>query len=212
MRRVGLALAAGLALLAIGIGVTLSSSPVMEAGSNSIPAAELLANLKGPVTVCQAGEALPRGTSEVRLSLFAIFGPRLTVKAYSGGRVLTSGVRGVGWVGDMVAVPVRRLSRGVSGAKLCIALGPADEYVLMVGHRSASAVAATDRRGQKLPGRMRIEYVRPASRSWLSLATLVAGRMGVGHAPSGASTVLLLTVLMAAVIAAASWLAVRELR
>jgi hypothetical protein len=210
--RVRLALAAGLALTAIAIGATLTRSPTTVAWTDSTPLVGPLAKTKHSARACQADETLPQGTSAVRISLFAIFGPRLTVKALSGKRVLTSGVRGSGWTGEVVTVPVRPVRHGASHVKLCFALGRTDEVVELTGSPTSPAEATTTGDGRRLPGRMRIEYVKPDRRSWWSLTSSVARRMGLGRAAAGTWVVLLVMAVMAVVVAGASWLTVRELR
>jgi len=209
--RVRVALAAGLALMAIAVGATLTDSPPTVAWTDSTPLTEPLTQTMRSARVCQADEMLPRGTSAVRLSLFAIFGPRLTVKAYAGGRVLTSGVRDAGWTGEVVTVPVQPVRHGASHVKLCFALGRTSEVIGMIGGPASPGQARAVGDGQQLGGRMRIEYVKPGRRSWWSLAPSVARRMGLGHTAAGTWIVLLLLAVMAAVLAGASWLAVKEL-
>jgi hypothetical protein len=210
--RVRLALVAGLALVAIAIGVTLTDSPPTVAWTDSTPLVVPIAQTKRGAHACQGGETLPRGTSAVRVSLFAVFGPRVSVKVLSGERVLTSGARGSGWIGETVTVPLRPLRHGASHVEVCFVLGRTGGLVSMVGAPASPAAATRAGHGQRLPGRMRIEYVTPGRRSWWSLASSVARRMGLGHAPAGTWIVLLLAAVMAAVLAGASWLTVRELR
>jgi hypothetical protein len=212
MTRVGVALAAGLALLAIAIGATLTRSPTTVAWTDSTPLRGPLAQTTHSELACQGGELLPRGTSAVRLSLFAIYGPRLTVRVLSGKRVLTSGVRDAGWTGEIVTVPVQPVRHRAAHVKLCFALGRTDEAISMVGAPASPTTAATAADGQRLPGRMRIEYMAPGPRSWWSLASWVARRMGLGRAAAGTWVVLLVMAAMTAVVAGASWLTVRELR
>ncbi len=210
--RIGPALAVGLTLMAIAIGVTLTRSPPTVAWSDSTPLNGAIAQTKTSARACQGDETLPPGASAVRLSLFAVYGPRLSVAVLSGGRVLTSGVRDAGWTGEVVTVPVRPVRHGASHVKLCFALGRTDELVAIAGAPASPALAMTTGDGHRLPGRMRIEFVRPGRRSWWSLASSVARRMGLGHTAAGTWVVLLLAAVMAAVLAGASWLTVRELR
>lgn len=210
--RVGVTLALGLALLTAAIAATLSGSPVVVLRSSSIQPAEVLAETNGQAGACQAGETLPAGTSAVRLSLQSVLGPRVSLTALSGSRLLTRGVAGSGWTGGDVTVPVRRLARGVPRMRICFRLGPTEEAVSIVGTRTGRAVAAASGEGRALPGRMRIEYLRAAHKSWWSMADVVARRMGLGRAPAGGWIAIPLFMLMAGVVASASWLAFREMR
>jgi hypothetical protein len=207
--RVRPALVAGLTLLAIAIGVTLTRSPIVVAWSDPTPSNAQIAQTRISARACQADEVLPPGASAARLSLFAVFGPRVSVAVLSGGRVLTSGVRGAGWTGGAVTVPPRPLRRGASHVKLCFALGPMNEVVELIGSPASPAEATTAGDGRRLPGRIRIEFLKPGRRSWWSLASSVARRMGLGHTAAGTWVVLLLAAAMATVLAGASWLTVR---
>jgi hypothetical protein len=210
-RRVSLALGAGLALLTIAIGLTLTRSPPLLAGTNSIPAATRVATTTRSAGACQANEVLPADTSAIRLSLEASLGPRVTVKALSGKRVLTHGERPAGWTGLGVTVPVKRVPQSTSGVKICFAFAVENELVSIFGQRTPATVAATYPEGT-LPGRMRIEYLRPGRSSWWSLALSVSRRMGLGRAWAGTWIVLLVLALMVTAATLASWLVLRDLR
>jgi hypothetical protein len=212
MTRTTVTLAVGLALVAIGLGVTLSGSPVAVVRSNGITAFGTFAETTKGAGACQAGETLPAGISLIRVSLTSDLGPRMSVSVRSGRQVLTAGVVGSGWLGGSVAVPVRPLARTASDVKVCFRFGPTDEAVGIVGAQTSPALAARSLAGDALPGRLKIEYLRAGSGSWWSQAMTVARRIGLGRAPSGTWIVLLLLALMGAAVACASWLTIRELR
>jgi hypothetical protein len=197
--------------MAIAFGLTLSRSPVALVGRNSVENYEEIGPLRGPGTVCQSGEALPRGTSAVQLPLYAIYGPRLTVTASSEGRVITRGERGSGWIGETVTVQVNHVSRSFSGVNICTTLGHTDEEVGVSGDKTHTAAAVTDR-GRPLGGRMKIEYLHSGHRSWWSLASWVAGHMGVLRAPSGSIVALLVILGIAGMVLITAWLTIKELR
>jgi Predicted membrane protein (DUF2142) len=200
MRGVRIALAVGLALLALALALTLSSSPSAVAPTHPIAVDTLLGETRHGSTICQFGETVPRGTTALRFSLKALIGPRLNVTARAGGRLVTSGEHGPGWIAGDVTVPVRRVARTVTGAKVCIGFALSQETVAMAGGRTPPRIAATAG-GQTLPGRMKIEYLRPGHRSWWSLAHSLARRLGLGRAWAGAWVALLALALMAAVLA-----------
>jgi hypothetical protein len=212
MSRVGLTLMAGLALLAIALVVTLSGSPMLVAQSNATPADEPILEAKSGAGACQDGEVLPAHTSAIRLILEADAGPRVTLTALSGTRVLTSGVAESAWTGAGVTVPVRPVARAVSHVRICFSLGQSAEEVVLGGSHTSAAVAAIGGGGHALPGRFTVEYMRSAHSSWWSLAQSVARHIGLGRAPSGGWVVLLLLTSMAVAVASASRLLVRELR
>ncbi|HTU77357.1 MAG TPA: hypothetical protein VMF09_01200 [Solirubrobacteraceae bacterium] len=211
MSRVRIALAAGLALLAIALGLTLARSPAVVARKSDTPVTEdRLAVTATSARYCQSEEQLPAGASAIRLSLAADTGPRVDVSVSSGGRTLTSGTQGAGWTGRVVTVPVRPLARTVGAVTVCASVRPRFEQVLVFGVPAAPALAARDGR-QTLPGRMTIEYLRRGSRSWASLAPSIARRLGLGRTAAGTWNALLAVELLVAIGVLASMLVLKEL-
>ncbi len=210
MTPVRVVLAAGLTLIVIAAVVTLLHAPSTVAASNGVPRTAIVSKQASVSSGCQGGEALPAGTSAVRLSLDAVIGPRVTVTVLRGSRVVTSGTEGTGWYGSAVTVPVRRVDGGVADVTVCFGLRLETGDVMVVGAPTARAVAAVAD-GQPLSGRMRIEYLRRGDRSWWSQVVPVVEHMGLGRAASGTWIVLPIAALIAASIALASWLVVREL-
>jgi hypothetical protein len=144
MRGVRIALVAGLALTALGLALTLSSAPAVVAPTRSVPIEGELEETQRGVSVCQGNETVPGGTTAIRLSLKAMLGPRIELKAFAGGRILTSGRSLAGWTSGAVTVPVRRVARTVTGAKVCLALAVRDETVMVLGgHTPTSSAAVT---------------------------------------------------------------------
>ncbi len=212
MARAPAALCAGLVLTAVAVGVTLTRSPPIVVASNHVLLKTTIAKTEQSAQACQTEVVLPSGITGVRLSLFASYGPRIAVKILSGERVLTNGQRGAGWNGRIPTVPLSPVRRSVSDVQFCFTLGSTDGLVNIDGSETPAAVAAVGGGGQRLSGRMRVEYLKPDPRSWWSLATPVARRLGLGRWPAGTWIALLAVGLMAAVVVAVSWLTVRELR
>jgi hypothetical protein len=213
MREARVALAAGLTLTAIAIGVVLSRSPPAVTRSTPMTAAVGFGTSPVGARICQSGEVLPRGTTAIRVWLEAVIGPPVSVEASAGSRLLTRGARGPGWTTGSITIPVRTVTRTVSRVTVCVNVSQPREPIGVHGVRTATAVAAFDRQGPlprtahasapqyregPLPGRMVIEYLRPGERSWWSLATSVARRMGLGRAASGTWIAVLAIVLMLA--------------
>jgi hypothetical protein len=191
--RVRLALAIGLAATLAALGVVLAGSPVTVAGSNGVPVRGAIAYLHGGQTVCQPGGTVPRGTNAVRISLGANAGPTVAVRILSGSEVVSEGSRGAGWgIAESVTVPLRRVSQTVYDASVCAVLGAVVEPI----EANGEIVATETGRGV---ARLRMEYLRPGSSAWLSLASSVASHMGAGHAPAGAWVAYLVIALMFAV-------------
>lgn len=214
MREARLSLAAGLVLIALGLVAVLSRAPASVAHANGIAAADPLARLTDGGRLCQAGESLPDGTSTIVLSLSAFHGPRVTLEAFvpgGGGRALTRGEQGSNWTGRTVTVPVHPVSGLVHDATVCVAFSTRHEPVSPFGQPTTPALAASDR-GAPLPGRMRIEYLRPGERSWWSYVASIVRHMGFGRARTGTWVAFVAIAAMLAAVATAAGALVRELR
>lgn len=205
-----MALIVGLALLAIAIGVLLTRSPVEVAATNSIPAPSPVEYVNGGSTACQPGGTIPKGTTAIRISASQNTGPMVTLEALSGPLIVARGERAAGWgIDETVTVPVKRVAHAIPNAKICAVFGPALEAVqingVLVRPTGVSGTPETE-------AGFAVEYLRPGSSSWWSLASAVGRRMGFGHAPSGTWIVFLLLVLTITIVALASRLLLRELR
>lgn len=210
--RVTIALVAGMALFALVLVFVLSGSPREVISTNSVVAANTFVETTASARACQDGETLPRGASAIRLSLYSIAGPSVSVRALSGSRVLTGGEVGSGWTGGSVSVPVHAVSATAANVKVCFSLGAVTEKVAIVGSNAAPGRSAVAADGTPLGGRLKVEYLRSATGSWWSHATNVARRIGLGRAPTGGWVALLPIALMGLALTGASWLVLRELR
>ncbi len=204
-----IALAVGLAVIAAAFVVTLSHSPLTVARGDSATAGGLVSTNQ-PARACQTEEALPQGTSAIRLALLAALGPRVTVQVLSGSRMLTQGAYPAGWSSGSVTVPVSPVARAAAPVKVCFAFGSMNGLVTLRGWRARPAVAASSNEGP-LPGRMGIEYLRPSHRSWWSFTAATIRRKGLGHAAGGIANALLVVALAVAFVALSSWLVVKVL-
>jgi hypothetical protein len=210
MRSVRIALAGGLALVGIAVGVTLAQAPTTVIASDGIADETEVASTRSAAKACQAGETVPAGTTAIRLALAAELGPRVTVTVFSGAAVVTRGTRGSGWTEASVTVPVKRVPHTIAAARVCFALARPIEAVAIFG-RKTPATGALSSGAQRLPGRVAIEYVRRGSASWLSLVPSIARRMGRGHAWAGTWVVFVLVAAMACGLALCCRLVLREL-
>jgi hypothetical protein len=210
MRSVRIALAVALALVFVTVGAVLSHSPLIVAGANSIEA-PLYRNgsVQANASSCQPAGIVPRGTSAIRISLGANVDPRIGVKVFADSRLLTEGERGAGGgLNANATVPVRRVQNTVSGALVCITLGPSAEEVGIRGiptQPNARGVYSLQ------DVRLRLEYLRPGPKSWWSLASSIAFRFGLGRAVSGTWIGFLVLAGMLAVAALAARLTLQEL-
>ncbi len=202
---VRLALAAGLALVAVALGLLLSSSPLTVAGTNGIPAHLAITYTRSSNLGCQRFGVLPQGTEAIRVSLSANTGPRVNLKVFSASTLVAEGEREAGWgIDETVTVPIRRLSQAIFGGRICTTVGPGQEPLQINGSR----VRVAGGEGYLL----RMEYMRRGPRSWLSLASSAIHNMGLEHAPSGTWATYLAIVAMLAVAVIASRLLLREAR
>jgi hypothetical protein len=198
------------AALAAAVGaVVLSEAPAQVVRGNGSNAN--MGFTTGRFGACQAGEVLPRGVSAIRVGVAANLGPLVTVNVYSGSDVVARGSHPPNWTGRSVTVSLTPLNRSVSMTKLCIAVGPNSEPVYIYGRDTPTGFAATSAEGQKLPGRVGVEYLAPGRGSWWSRALLVARHMGIGHAFSGSWVALLLALLVGGVVALTVRLAWQEM-
>ncbi|HEU0249209.1 MAG TPA: hypothetical protein VFR48_00665 [Solirubrobacteraceae bacterium] len=185
--------------LAVAVGAwTLSRAPPRVLRANAPESAELATATKG-AAACQANEALPAGTSAIRLGLDATFGFRVHVKVYSRSRLITEGSRAPDWTGGMVTIPVRPVDRTVYPAKLCFDVTSNSESIALIGFDTPTREAAVSRSGQALGGRLTVEYLANGDGSWWSRGLSVARHLGVGHVLAGTWVSLLVLGLMAIV-------------
>jgi hypothetical protein len=188
---VGLALLASFAALAAMLGVVLTGSPLTPVSSNGLPANLAVAFISRPEVGCQPSGVVPQGTQAVRVSLSANVGPRVGVRILSGATLVTEGEHDAGWgVDETVTVPVRRVASTITNGRICTTVGPMVEPLQVNGVRVRTA------RGRGTAIELRMEYLRPDRRSWLSLAASMARNMGLDHAPGGAWVAYLVMAVM----------------
>jgi hypothetical protein len=222
MSNVKVTLAVGMALTIAAVAFALTRSPARVVRVNESEANTSLGVTQAEPAVCQANEVLPRGVSAIRLSIDAFFGSTVHLIAYDGSRVLTEGRRAPTWTGTSVTVPVKPVAHRTSHVKLCFALAPNDQLVIIPGRLTPPREAAVAMRSNKLAprvarsaelplkGRVLVEYLAPGHGSWFSRVRAVARAMGIGHFVSGAWVALLAAVLMAAVSVLTVRVALRE--
>jgi len=211
MSSVKIALAAGLAVIAVGLGLMLSSTPVSVAHTSSSKE-ENLGYTGESHTLCQSGETLPQGTTAVRLQLGTFTGPRLTLRVFAGTKLIDSGERGSGWTGRTVTIALRSVPSHSSVVRLCVgwAMGGSESIHVMGALTEPSRALRID--GAPERGRFGVEYLRSGRSSWLSLAPGIAHRLGLGRSPSGTWIAVLAALVMLAVVAISSRVIVGEIK
>ena len=209
MRRIKITVAVGLALLAVTLVLTLSSKPMAVLGTSG-KATQDLVSAHQNIRACQSGESLPKGTTAVRLHVYASVGPRVDVTLSEAGRQLAHGEVGSGWEGSAITVPLSSVIRARSTAELCFDVHVnGHETIALIGTLVKGAGASPS--GQ-VSGHVAVEYLRRSHSSWWSRLPEVARRLGLGHAGAGTWSALLLLLLTSSALAAGSWLLVRELQ
>jgi hypothetical protein len=211
MRSVMIVLAVGLASIAVAIAIVLSHSPLVVAGSNSISTNQYIELEKGDLSTCQPSGAIPKGTSAIRIGVEGIgMSPAVSVRILTGSRVFREGkqVAGKGATPN-VTVHVKSLAHALAGAQICTTVQPTGESLRFYGKPTGPASHSPN---PLQNAELKMEYLRPGARSWWSLASSVTYHMGLGHAPSGALSVILALALMLAVVVLAMRLTLKELR
>ncbi len=193
-----------MALTGVAVAVVMSQAPAVLARTNAVPIVSPIAEVSSAYEACQSGEVLPAGTSAIRLSLEAMYGPSVRVRVLRSGKTITSGRQSSGWSRQSVTVPVRPLPSTVAGVSVCFALAPRDELVYVKGSTAPGAA------GSQAGGQIRIEYLRPGDRSWWALAPAVVRRMSFGRATSGVWIVFAVLAAMAALTGIMSLLVLRD--
>jgi hypothetical protein len=170
-----------LALIGAALVVLLQSAP-RRAGTNLTANTGYVIPLQAGEQLCEPGELVPGDTGALRLSVSsgALPGPPLDVTMVVGARPLATGRLAAGWRSGAVTIPVSRIRETQQGATICLvnrgsrsvsfggSVPDADFYVVL---------------GSKpLRGRMRVEYMRPGSESWLTLLGTLTHRFSLAKA------------------------------
>jgi hypothetical protein len=210
MRGAKVALIAGLALLAVGIGVVAAQHPAALARANGAMPDVNLTTITSPARLCQAHELVPAGTTAVVAWLGAFTGPRVLAEIVEDGRVVARGEHGPAWSGRSVTIALRPISRPRADVTVCFKLAP--KYEAVVPRGSASGHPATSEDGRSLPGQMTIEYLRPARGTWFSEGSGAVRRLGLGRIPSGLWAPMLVILLAIAMVGLVASLVAGRLR
>lgn len=212
MSRVKLALAGGLALTAVASLFALLQTPMTVVAKNGVlEGEEALVTVTHPARFCQAHESLPPDITVIEPGLSANTGPRVRLEVISAGRVLTSGERGAGWNGRVVAIPVRPLPHSVADVTICVSFSVHDETIGVHGFQASRVNGVVEVGSRPLPERMWLNYQRPASHPWISQLGAIAQHMELGRSATGAWIVVLAAVLELSALAIAARLLLVEL-
>ena len=175
---------AGLLAFLMVTSVILSHSSERLSGTNLVPNGAYIEGLGHGQEACQEGELLPADTAALRMTIGAYGkpGPSLTVtfKGPHGG-LLTTGVLQPGWREGVVRIPIKHVSAASEEARFCLRDDGAQPIALSgdspdPGFRLQVAGKTIENQ------RVRIDYMRPGSESWLALAPAIVYRFGVAKA------------------------------
>jgi hypothetical protein len=176
---VGVVLALGLLAIAIAGVTVLARSEPRRSGTNLISYAGLVIPLAPGQQLCEPGELLPGDTGALRLiaDSGAYPGPRLRASIIAPQGPVSSGELKPGWRSGTVLIPLARVARTLPSATVCLR-NAGSRAVLFGGSAPASGFVIEDA-GKPLSGRLRIEYMRPGSESWLQLLPTLAHRFSL---------------------------------
>lgn len=193
------ALAGGLTILVVAVAATLSRTPLVVAGTDSVAPTQVVGSTLGPAGACQGDETIPAGTSAVRMWLTSNVQPRVTVSVREGSQTVAAGTTEGGRLGKVEAVRIGPISRTLHHAELCFTVWRGAERMTLFGGPSPNREPGED------PSKMTVEYLRPGTRTWWSLTGAVARRLGMGRAPAGRWIGVLPLGLMTLATLVASW-------
>jgi hypothetical protein len=173
--------AIGLFAIAAAAAAILLQSEQRRSGSNLTSDLGFVVGLAPGQQLCEPGELLPAETAALRLAASAGAGPGPSLGAsISGpGGPIGSGVLAAGWRRGAVRIPVTRVRR-TTGATVCLRNLGSREVAFGGSVPDGSYVLLID--GKALAGRLRIEYLRPGSESWLALAPTLSHRFSLAKA------------------------------
>lgn len=176
---VALVLAIGLiALVVAGVAILARSEP-RRSGTNLISDSGFVIPLAPGRQLCEPGELLPGDTGGLRLMADsgASAGPRLSVHVFSPQGLVSSGELAPGWRSGAVLIPIRRVARTLPSTIVC--LRNAGSSPVSFGGSAPASGFVIELAGKPFGGRLRIEYMRPGSESWLSLLPTLAHRFSL---------------------------------
>jgi hypothetical protein len=179
----GVVVAGPLAFL-VAASVILSHSSERLSGTNLVPNGAYIEGLSSGQEACQGQELLPADTAALRMTIgtYGKPGPALTV-AFTGpgGKLLTRGGLQQGWHEGAVRIPIRHVSLATGQTRFCLRNGGKGPIVLAGDSPDPGfqlQVAGRTIEDQRL----RIDYMRPGSESWVELAPTIVHRFGVAKA------------------------------
>jgi hypothetical protein len=167
-----------LAITVAGVAILTRSEP-RRSGTNLISNTGFVIPLAPGRQLCEPGELLPGDTGGLRLAADSgIYpGPRLAVHIFSAQGAVSSGGLAPGWRSGRVLIPIRRVAQTLPSAIVCVR--NAGSRPVSFGGSAPASGFVIELAGKPFGGRLRIEYMRPGSESWLSLLPTLVHRFSL---------------------------------
>lgn len=183
--RVGLVVGAALALVAIGVVVTLSHRAVRDAGSDHVSPEMFAATIgRDRRRLCQVSPYLPpsAATAQIVIGTYGRPVPDLTLRFTDpAGRVVSSGHLAAGARQGPVSIPISPAGRPGSATKLCLTVGGHSKVV--IGGMGIPVDPSDETVGGVVQhGRISVVYNRAGEESWWSILGEIDTRFGLGKA------------------------------
>lgn len=203
------ALVAATAVLLAAALVVLTRSAPRRSGTNMTTVQSVTLSLPPGQTLCEPGEIVPADTGGLRV-LAQTVSPSGALQASVRGAhgTIAAGTLAAGWTSGEVTIPISRVHTTVAAAVCFRNDGP---HPLQFGGSQPDPPFTVLVNGVQQSGRLRIDYMRPGSESWLELAPTLAYRLSLSRtALTGPWAALAVIVLMLAVALLTAYVLVRE--
>ncbi|HWJ49646.1 MAG TPA: hypothetical protein VNR42_01420 [Solirubrobacteraceae bacterium] len=169
------------ALLAIATAgtVTLLQRAPRRSGTNLTGDVGPVLSLDPAQKLCEPGELLPGDTGAIKLHAVSdgTPTPALAVTISSANRTISTGTLPGGWRQGAVSIPVSRVPRTIPVATVCVSNRGSRR--VSFGGSVPDANFVIELAGRPVLGRLRVEYMRPGSESWLQLLPTLAHRFSL---------------------------------
>jgi hypothetical protein len=161
-----------------GLAVLLQSAQ-RRSGTNLTANTGFVIPVAAGQQLCEPGELIPGDTGGLRLSASsgAAPGPQLDATVGSGTKLLAAGHLVAGWRTGTVTIALSRIAATQQSASVCLV--NRGTSTVSFGGSVPDANFYVVLGGKPLSGRMRIEYMRPGSESWLALLPTLAHRFSL---------------------------------
>jgi len=208
-------IAVGLGAIAIAALVVLLQSAPRRSGTNLTTNTGFVVPLGGGQQLCEPGELIPAGTGALRVAAAVARGsaPALegTLQNEAGAVIAAGRLHGRWRAPGVIDIPVRPATRETAGGTVCVRnLGAPP---VSFGGSTPDGSFVITIAGHPFDGRLRIEYMRPGSETWLALAPTLAHRFSLAKGDLVRHWAIYATLLLIALaIALAARTLIREER